>query len=219
MEGAPVGKSSVTVTFDPNSFGWGQQSKINKKEDPRGARAFGEVYNMKLQEISLPNSSHKLVIAEHSKKGLMVDAYLACTAMGLRWRQQAPKLNLALDLEADWGAEWVTREEFSRWLDGIKVGQVKEENRATIELYRDWHGIAIDKFLADKTPAPMEGTLDFTTAPRELTRLEILQLALQSEEERLQLEEQQATTTDVGTVAEQLINLAKELKGGGDATG
>ena len=114
---------------------------------------------------------------------------------------------------------WVKREEFSRWLDGIKVGQVKEENRATIELFRDWHGIAIDKFLADKTPAPVEGTLDFTPAPRELTRLEILQLALQAEEERLQLEEQQATTTDVGTVAEQLINLAKELKGGGDATG
>lgn len=197
----------------------GQQSKINKKEDPRGARAFGEVYNMKLQEISLPNSHYKLLITEDSKGCLWVSAYLACVNMGLRWRQQAPKLNFALDLEADWGAEWVTREEFSRWLDGIKVGQVKEENRATIELYRDWHGIAIDKFLADKTPAPMEGALDFTPAPRELTRLEILQLALQAEEERLQLEEQQATTADVGTVAEQLINLAKELKGGGDVTG
>lgn len=197
----------------------GQQSKINKKEDPRGTRAFGEVYNMKLQEISLPNSPHKLVIAEHSKKGLMVDAYLACAAMGLRWRQQAPKLNLVFDPVPNFDAEWVTREEFSRWLDGIKVGHVKEENRATVELFRDWHRIAIDKFLADKTPAPVEGALDFTPAPRELTRLEILQLALQAEEERLQLEEQQATTANVGTVAEQLINLAKELKGGGDVTG
>nr|DAP26386.1 MAG TPA: hypothetical protein [Caudoviricetes sp.] len=197
----------------------GQQSKINKKEDPRGTRAFGEVYNMKLQEISLPNSPHKLVIAEHSKNGIMVDAYLACAAMGLRWRQQAPKLNLSVDVFPGGTSVWVKREEFSRWLDSIKVGQVKEENRATVELFRDWHGIAIDKFLADKTPAPMEGTLDFTPAPRELTRLEILQLALQAEEERLQLEEQQATTTDVGTVAEQLINLAKELKGGGDVTG
>ena len=174
---------------------------------------------MKLQKISLPNSYYKLVIAEDNEKGLLVDAYLACTAMGLRWRQQAPKLNLTFDLESSRTAEWVTREEFSRWLDGIKVGQVKEENRATIELFRDWHGIAIDKFLADKTPAPMEGTLDFSPAPRELTRLEILQMALQAEEERLQLEEQQAATTDVGTVAEQLINLAKELKGGGDVTG
>lgn len=214
-----MGKSSVTVTFGPNGFGWGQHSKINKKEGPRGARVFGEVYNMKLQEISLPNSPYKLVIAEHGEKGVLVDAYLACTAMGLRWRQQAPKLNLLFDPESNWGVDWVTREEFSRWLDGIKVGQVKAENRATIELFRDWHGIAIDKFLADKTPAPMEGTLDFTPAPRELTRLEILQMALQAEEERLQLEEQQATTTDVGTVAEQLINLAKELKGGGDVTG
>lgn len=174
---------------------------------------------MKLQKISLPNSHYKLLITEGSDGGLWVDAYLACVNMGLRWRQQAPKLNLSVDVFPGGTSVWVKREEFSRWLDGIKVGQVKEENRATIELFRDWHGIAIDKFLADKTPAPVEGALDFTPAPRELTRLEILQLALQAEEERLQLEEQQSTTADVGTVAEQLINLAKELKGGGDVTG
>ncbi len=214
-----MGKSSVTVAFGPNSFAWGQQSKINKKEDPRWTRAFGEVYNMKLREISLPNSPYKLLIAEDSKGGLWVDAYLACVNMGLRWRQQAPKLNLSFDVFPGGRPIWATREEFSRWLDGIKVGQVKEENRHIVQLFRDWHGITIDKFLADKTPAPVEGTLDFTPAPRELTRLEILQMALQAEEERLRLEGQQATTTDVGTVAEQLINLAKELKGGGDVTG
>lgn len=214
-----MGKSSVTVAFGPNGFVWGQHSKINKKEYPRGTRVFGEVYNMKLQTISLPNSHYKLVIAEDSKGGLWVDAYIACASMGLRWRQQAQKLNLAFNPDPNFADELVTREEFGRWLDGIKVGQVKEENRPIVQLFRDWHRIAIDKFLADKTPAPVEGTLDFTPAPRELTRLEILQLALQAEEERLQLEEQQAVTADVGTVAEQLINLAKELKGGGDATG
>lgn len=216
MEGVHVGKSNVTVAFDPNSFGWEQQPLSNKKKTRAGRGPSERFYNMKLQALSLPNSPYKLLIMEDPTRGPLIDTRKACNDMGLRWRQQAPRLNLNPQPTPDALGAWVTVEKFSRWLDGIKVGQVKEENRDKVRLFKDWHRITIDKYLAEKNPPAMEGTLDFTPAPRELSRLEILQMALAAEEERLKLEAQQPATVD--SVAAQLMELAEELKGGGDAT-